>query len=393
MPLTKALSGPVAGLLFAGTVLSHPALAHDGDHPIAGEHDIEPASYTDEFLKLLVPEAEAAADFTVKGSYRYISANGYPYKAPGKFPNSGNPHTISRKNYQLKVPVNPTQNGRATSANGTPFGIALNGVLFDPATAEFWQNNRSSGWNYEANSKACKLGLDTYNAHVQPDGTYHYHGVPTGLLASAGGKSTPALIGYAADGFPIYGPYGYSNPKAKSSIRKLNSSYRVKGGTRPSGPGGKYNGTFTQDWTYVAGSGDLDQCNGRFAVTPEYPNGTYHYVLTDSFPHIPRCWMGSPDQSFARLKARGGGQRRGDLQDDMTPDLETTVMTADLISEETADLILAQSSGGRERFLLPGQHPPPPGGRPPQGFGPREGGPQAGGRPGGSGGRSPCSGS
>jgi hypothetical protein len=147
-------------------------------------------------------------------------------------------------------------------------------------------------------------GSTSYNAHVQPDGTYHYHGIPTGVLAAEGGNSVPALIGWAADGFPIYGPYGYSNPEQKSAVKKLKSSYRVKNGTRPNGPGGRYNGKFTQDWAYVAGTGDLDQCNGRFAVTPEYPNGTYHYVLTDSFPYIPRCWMGSADSSFKRLKRR-----------------------------------------------------------------------------------------
>ncbi|EAV43717.1 hypothetical protein SIAM614_11353 [Stappia aggregata IAM 12614] len=266
------------------------------------------------------------------------------------------------------------------------FGIAVNGVVMDPGTAEYWQNDRRSGWNYEALGGACKLGLDKYNAHVQPNGTYHYHGIPNGVLASENGTSVPALLGFAADGFPIYGPYGYSDPKQTSGLKTLKSSYSLKSGTRPGGPGGRYNGKFTQDWAYVAGAGDLDQCNGRFAVTPEYPKGTYHYVLTDTFPFIPRCWMGNPDSSFLRLK-RGG--MRGDLQNENNL---PTVDFAALSDNSKAAATLVQAQGGHPPRFLPGGRPPPPGQGP--GFGPRNGGPQPGGRPGaGQGGRSPCSGS
>ena len=51
-------------------------------------------------------------------------------------------------------------------------------------------------------------------------------------------------------------------------------------------------GTFTQDYEYVAGSGDLDECNGRFGVTPEFPAGIYAYYATQSWPYLPRCWRG-----------------------------------------------------------------------------------------------------
>ncbi len=351
-------------LAAAGVVLATAASAHDDGHPIAGEQPVEKESVSDAVWDILIPEAEAAATITVKGAYRYISANGYPNKAPGKFPNAGNPHRISKKNYQLKVPANPKKTGRVKDTGRNPFGIALNGVLFDPRTAETWQNNRRSGWNYEALGGACKLGLDRYNAHVQPDGTYHYHSIPTGVVAASGGRSAPALIGYAADGFPIYGPYGYSDPSKKSGMKKLKSSYVIKSGTRPSGPGGRYNGKFTQDYAYVAGRGDLDQCNGRFAVTPEFPQGTYQYVVTDSFPYIPRCWMGSPDGSFMKLKGRPGGQRRSEVQ------------------EQDLPVVQVQAEGRPPRFHLFGQRPPPP-----QGQGRRQGGPRR------QGGRGPCSGS
>ena len=66
--------------------------------------------------------------------------------------------------------------------------------------------NPRSGWQYEALGAAVPLGLDTNFAHVQPDGNYHYHGLPTGLMRSMGhrtGQHSP-LIGWAADGFPVH---------------------------------------------------------------------------------------------------------------------------------------------------------------------------------------------
>lgn len=82
----------------------------------------------------------------------------------------------------------------------------------------------------------------------------------------------------------------------------------MKSGSRPSGPGGRYDGRFGADWEFVPGLGDLDACNGRVGVTPEFPEGSYHYVITDAFPSIPRCWVGVPDNSFMKGPgARGGG--------------------------------------------------------------------------------------
>jgi hypothetical protein len=105
-------------------------------------------------------------------------------------------------------------------------------------------------------------------------------------------------IGWAADGFPLYAVYGYADAdNAEGKIVELKSSNRLKRGTRPAGaqnPGGKYDGTFIQDYEYVAGAGDLDECNGRFCKTPEYPDGTYAYFLTNEWPVIPRAFRGTP---------------------------------------------------------------------------------------------------
>jgi len=110
-------------------------------------------------------------------------------------------------------------------------------------------------------------------------------------------KHSP-IIGYAYDGNPIYGPYGYSDPvNSNSSIARLSSGYQLKN-SRPNGPSiTEYPlGTFIDDYTWVpsvqSGKLELDQNNGRFCVTPDYPNGVYAYFLsinssnTPVFPYV-----------------------------------------------------------------------------------------------------------
>lgn len=241
--------------------------------------------------------------------FRVITSNGLPDHKPGTFPRKGNPNTISAQNYTFRVPLKPMVAETHVSSQHYSFGVALNGVPFEPGTAEFWDFNPESGWKYEAMSGKIDLGLDEHNAHVQPTGSYHYHGLPTGLIAKLGGDGKKMLmVGYAADGFPIYTSYGYSDPKdPKGPLKKLRASYQVKKGTRPDGPGGTYDGTFTQDYEYVAGTGDLDDCNGIYGPTPEYPEGIYHYHITAEFPQLSRLYKGTPDSSFAKHGPGPGG--------------------------------------------------------------------------------------
>ncbi|NUM52992.1 MAG: YHYH protein [Candidatus Hydrogenedentes bacterium] len=255
---------------------------------------------------------EPHVSITVQGDYRYIQSNGIPNHPTGQFPNRGNPNTIAPQQHTYRVPARPQIAERVTPLRRMPFGVALNGVPFDPGTAEFWNRDPNSGWNYEALSGRINLGVDQHHAHVQPDGSYHYHGLPTGLIDNAT-RDRMTLVGYAADGFPVYAVYGHTDPKDRTSpLKELKSSYRLKTGVRPTGPGGAYDGTFVEDYEYVAGSGDLDECNGRFGVTPEYPEGTYHYFITQQFPFIPRAFKGTPDPSFFRRgPGPGMGPRRG----------------------------------------------------------------------------------
>ena len=129
------------------------------------------------------------------------------------------------------------------------------------------------------------------------------------------------IIGWAFDGYPIYGMYGYNDDQ--TSLKPITSSYAIER-TQEGGDQG-YNGI--DDWNYVEGAGDLDECNGRFGPTPEYPDGIYHYVstplsgsptmVTDTngatvgmigFPYFLLCYHGVADVDSQDV---GGGQGGG----------------------------------------------------------------------------------
>ena len=157
-------------------------------------------------------------------------------------------------------------------------------------------------WNLEALN--VRIGLDCNNAHVQPTGKYHYHGSPILFLQSLNiSTSEMTLIGYAADGFPIYYKYAFANPgDINSEVVAMASSYRLKSGNRGgdgiTSPCDEYIGVYLNDYEYIEDLGTLDEANGRTGVTPEYPGGTYYYVITDEFPSIPRFFRGTPSQDF-----------------------------------------------------------------------------------------------
>lgn len=283
------------------------AHAHGVSSTSAGQAAPESKPVETSFWDFLTAPAQAAARVQIDetNGYRYIKSDGLADHATGRFPSRGNPHTIKEQDYNFRVPLKPRKTGRATQLGHQNYGVALNGVPFDPLTAEYWNRDRSSGWNIEAMSGAMNLGLDSSNAHVQPTGAYHYHAMPTALLKRLSAqKSGPVHLGWAADGFPIYAPYGFNDGELKAS-------WRIKTGTRPSGPKGGYDGTYVQDYEFADGLGDLDACNGIEAKTNEFPDGTYLYVLTTSYPFIPRCWSGTPDRSFLMRGPSAGGTNMG----------------------------------------------------------------------------------
>jgi hypothetical protein len=287
-------------------LLAHPNHSATQKTEVALEPSVQP------------PTGRSEVNITVDGDRRIVTANGLPDHATARFPNRDNPNSIRAQDHRFSMPARPVAHATPVPLERQAFGIAVNGVLFDPGTAEYWQNDRNSGWHYDAKGEAFSLGLDTNNAHVQPNGAYHYHGVPTDLLKQlSGGREQMTLVGWAADGFPIYAVWGHRDATDSASpVVRLRTSYQLKTGSRPTAngqPGGKYDGIFEEDFEYVAGSGDLDECHGRTGVTPEFPQGTYHYVLTEDFPFVPRFFRGPPDPSFAKREgpgARGGPASR-----------------------------------------------------------------------------------
>jgi YHYH protein len=243
---------------------------------------------------------------TISGDKRLMSTNGLPNHTTGTFPNAGNPNTISAQDVKYSFPLNPVNTGKAKWAREP--GVAVNGVKFEPETAEAFVCETGERYRIEAFQTLVNLGLDANHAHVQPTGAYHYHGVPVGLVDLLYKGEDLILVGFAHDGFPVYysksGRYKPSfrlagKPRTGDvcayNTRKEKISKELKN-TNP-------DGTFVSDWEYVKGFGDLDECNGKEV------DGKYMYFVTDSYPYCGRCLMGAFKEERPKGPPPGGGQR------------------------------------------------------------------------------------
>jgi len=85
------------------------------------------------------------------------------------------------------------------------------------------------------------------------------------------------IIGWAYDGNPIYGPYGYENPAVPGNVSQMKSGYVST--RKPNRPSLFPSGFFIEDFEF-RNEGTLDEFNGRYCRTPEYPNGVYAYFTT-----------------------------------------------------------------------------------------------------------------
>ncbi len=254
----------------------------------------------------------------------YIHTHGIPTYVTGPYLD-GNPSVASDQNAIFKMPLNPTQNtGTPTATSGGNIGLFINGVaLFDYRDGASWKSSTNSlaggpyggmgdgVWNRDA--VVGELGgFDCSKGHPAM-GNYHHHQNPSafdldlqvistvcnlydadGLYAIDSTEHSP-LIGFAYDGFPIYGAYGYKNADGSGGIVRIKSSYNLRnitvrntysnGSSVTAGPAvsGTYPlGYFREDYEYIAPTSDdyLDEHNGRFCVTPEYPAGIYCYFAT-----------------------------------------------------------------------------------------------------------------
>ncbi len=261
----------------------------------------------------------------------YVSTNGIPAYITGPF-QDGNPSLATSQNAIYKISLNPTRNtGTPRNTTGGNIGIFINGVsLFDYRDGVSWsvssaaegggpiRNVRGDGvWNRDA-IPAERAGFDCAKAHPAM-GNYHHHQNPSafnldltvlstvcntypadGLYVINTSQHSP-LIGFTYDGFPIYGAYGYRNVDGTGGITRIKSSYQLRNITTRNtyangtdvADGPPINATYPlgryrEDYEYIAHPNDpdyLDEHNGRFCITPEYPNGIYCYFTTVDANH------------------------------------------------------------------------------------------------------------
>lgn len=245
--------------------------------------------------------------------------------------------------------------------SGGAIGYFVDGVaMFDCRDAVSYINNlgtdgtpnggngRGDGiWNRDAYENE-RVTFDSANAHQASD-TYHYHANPTALryllddhveyhenntYTEKAGIPThhSPIIGWVSDGYPVYGPYGYADANnSESGIKRMTSGYQKRVMTdrtsypdwasrmyaKPALSTAEYGpnittqfpiGHYIEDYEYMGDVGltqgidfDLDEHNGRFCITPDFPNGTYAYFITcedDGTPVFPynigRAYYGTP---------------------------------------------------------------------------------------------------
>jgi hypothetical protein len=211
--------------------------------------------------------------------------------------------------------------GSGVSTTGGLIGLWLNGVAMFNPSAQFGAPagyTKPTGFEFNAAYEAgvelnYTFGEDAAGGHAAPPNQYHYHdgsffdawltgighvsgnyGI-TGLAETSvikylySGLTHPdghsKILGISADGYPVYGPYGYANPTVSvSGVKRMVSGYTLNSADSRVGTSAENItqyplGIFIQDYSFTA-SGDLDQHNGRYCVTPDYPSGTYAYFIT-----------------------------------------------------------------------------------------------------------------
>jgi YHYH protein len=272
----------------------------------------------------------------------------------------------SDRNYIRRFPMVPTIPATKVTNGLGALGIWVNGVAvynlldgFSYSTAT-GRDGTGAGGNgvWVRNAQAVEVvTFDKSNGHQPSNGEYHYHSSPNALRAQLfdniqGNPTTgytedtsalhhSPILAYAYDGFPIYGPYGYSNPNGTGGIRRMTSGFVIRDGQNGTTnlvttgrttlakwaadlhalaqalPANRFGpnvsaafslGRYVEDYDFLGDLGktqgadfDLDLYNGRFCITPEYPNGTYAYFLgidasgQPAFPYVlGRQYYGTP---------------------------------------------------------------------------------------------------
>ena len=190
-----------------------------------------------------------------------IESQGYPNHPTAVFPNTGNPNSISVQKFKFRLPIEPILAGKITRLPMAAVGVALNGVVFfNPF--EMQGMNAVEGYS--------EVWLDSCCGHPQQTGVYHYHKFPTCVKSpfSDDGKQHSPIIGFAFDGFPIYGPFEESGLMAKD----------------------------------IHGENALDVCNGH----SDRIRGYHYHVTPGRFPYILGGYAGVVEPSNNRGLNRAG---------------------------------------------------------------------------------------
>lgn len=243
-----------------------------------------------------------------------------------------------------RIPRSPIAPTTRTNTGLGAIGCFVDGVaMYNSWDAYYWNGtvdtNGGTGAGYYWRRDAYVnegVTFDPANAHQDQSGTYHYHANPPALRYLLGDEVSynatadaytenptnlhhSPILAWVNDGYPLYGPYGYSNPtNANSGIRRMVSGYALRNGqngtdnltvtgrtylpawavrlfnvsSNLSGPAVSTSyplGRYMEDNDYLGDLGetqgvnfDLDEYNGRYCVTPEFPNGTYAYFVSIS---------------------------------------------------------------------------------------------------------------
>ena len=305
----------------------------------------------------------------------YIRSTGLGSQIMGPWQNGRFPNLPTDQKFIFAIPRHPKTQAENNFNHLGEIGMFVDGVrMFDSGDA--WSYSSEAGrdfgpgggggngeriWNRDAFLNESRT-FDAAYAHQQQWGTYHYHAQPIALRYLLGDhvdfdaatktyhetKSAPVkhspIIGWMQDGYPLYGPYGFSNAtNSTSSVRRMVSGFALRNGanrtdnpaqngrtTLPAwavreqqfnstqaGPTVSQNrplGYYLEDYAYLGDCGkivekdfDLDELNGRWCVTPEFPHGTYAYFTTidaDGKPIYPynmgRRYHGIPNGQLVR---------------------------------------------------------------------------------------------
>lgn len=288
----------------------------------------------------------------------YITASGVPRYPTGPF-NDGNPSEPTDQNYLFRIPRAPEVGPAGGTSTGLGhIGVFVNGVVvFNPLDAFSYNNQgiwHQNGGFFELDGFDCAGGhpaMGQYHHHMAPKPQDNSLNPLSDVCSEAASPSLftldpevhSPLLGFAFDGYPIYGPIGYANPDGSGGLTRIETSYQLRDITQrhdladgtalppnqwgpdvgalvtPAIPPGADPvaadlGAYAEDHEYVEGSGHLDVHNGRFAVTPEYPAGTYAYYATvdadwnPAYPYFIASYRGVvAEDNFAAPGPPGSG--------------------------------------------------------------------------------------